>query len=171
MILKRSAEFVLASDVALVSYDARNRIVIVKIGGTSRESALIYHFLRWATLTLSQVKPLVQGPRNEKALGPKDQGFLVAGAGFEPTAFGLWAQRATSAPPRNIFLSKKNVSVWECKSSSSFAVIQILFQLFWRGARNGTLMTLKGMIFTDNGLSLCESIFSVQSVSHGPTPE
>ena len=28
--------------------------------------------------------------------------FLVAGVGFEPTTFGLWARRATTAPPRDI---------------------------------------------------------------------
>ena len=26
---------------------------------------------------------------------------LVAGVGFEPTTFGLWARRATTAPPRD----------------------------------------------------------------------
>jgi hypothetical protein len=28
--------------------------------------------------------------------------FLVAGVGFEPTTFGLWARRATAAPPRGV---------------------------------------------------------------------
>ena len=27
--------------------------------------------------------------------------FLVAGDGLEPSTFGLWAQRAAAAPPRN----------------------------------------------------------------------
>ena len=28
--------------------------------------------------------------------------LLVAGAGLEPATFGLWAQRATTAPPRDV---------------------------------------------------------------------
>ena len=27
---------------------------------------------------------------------------MVAGAGFAPAVFGLWAQRDTSSPPRNV---------------------------------------------------------------------
>ena len=35
---------------------------------------------------------------------PTDKSVLVAGEGIEPPTFGLWAQRATTAPPRTIFL-------------------------------------------------------------------
>ncbi len=57
-----------------------------------------------------QAKELVSYPLAKteklKTLGPKSEGFhvhfLVAGVGFEPTAFGLWARRATTAPPRGI---------------------------------------------------------------------
>ena len=30
--------------------------------------------------------------------------FMVAGVGFEPTTFGLWARRASTAPPRDILV-------------------------------------------------------------------
>ena len=33
--------------------------------------------------------------------------FRVAGAGLEPATFGLWAQRATTAPPRDVISTAK----------------------------------------------------------------
>ena len=35
---------------------------------------------------------------------------MVAGVGFEPTTFGLWARRATTAPPRNLYWSGRRDS-------------------------------------------------------------
>ena len=55
------------------------------------------------------------------------RGVVVAGAGLEPATFGLWAQRAATAPPRNeyksisnwIFLSHKKTSfLMKVKSST-----------------------------------------------------
>ena len=43
-------------------------------------------------------------PDTNKKAGQVDLPFqisLVAGVGFEPTTFGLWARRATTAPPRD----------------------------------------------------------------------
>ena len=50
---------------------------------------------------------------------------VVAGTGFEPVAFGLWAQRATSAPPRNIFFVEKERSCWVCKIISNKRAVQV----------------------------------------------
>ena len=43
--------------------------------------------------------------------------FLVAGARLERTTFGLWAQRATTAPPRNL---GQYFLYCECKGSVYF---------------------------------------------------
>ena len=58
--------------------------------------------------------------KNKKQEFPKMETLvreiLVAGAGLEPTTFGLWAQRATTAPPRDV--------VYGCKGSESGGVLQ-----------------------------------------------
>ena len=47
--------------------------------------------------------------RNKKKDKPIGLSSLVAGEGIEPPTFGLWAQRATTAPPRTIdFESQRN---------------------------------------------------------------
>ena len=37
----------------------------------------------------------------KKAANAADFVYFVAGTGLEPATFGLWAQRATTAPPRD----------------------------------------------------------------------
>ena len=68
---------------------------------------------------------------------PFDLSSLVAGARLELTTFGLWAQRATTAPSRDL----------HCKITTSFSFSQVFLQFFMLKNIFLMILPLKAVIF------------------------
>ena len=56
--------------------------------------------LKTAEILIARIAGKTKNPRTVS--GGFHVHSLVAGVGFEPTTFGLWARRATTAPPRGV---------------------------------------------------------------------
>ena len=91
-------------------------------------------------LNWSSISADTEGAENEKASISAGLSFEVAGVGLEPTAFGLWARRATncSTPQYHQFISemrcKDSFQGWISQINNQFLLIfifQWIYICFW----------------------------------------